>query len=83
MAIDHSQTLADLVSLQDQPLSIISLSEPISASHSAHRDSNVSTDAFENPSPTSLEADLSHYKVCPFSPWSAHLYFRYTADNSS
>lgn len=62
MAVDHAQILANFSSLQDQPLSIISLSEPISASHTANRNSNVSTDAFENPSPASLEADLSHYK---------------------
>ncbi|WEW57480.1 hypothetical protein PRK78_002947 [Emydomyces testavorans] len=56
-------------------LSIIKISEPIASSAdlidvdkgnqttpSKQRTSDVSTDAFENPSPASLEADLSHYK---------------------
>jgi hypothetical protein len=52
-----------LRALQAEPLSIIKLSEPISATATSHRTSDVSTSAFDNPSPASLEADLSHYKV--------------------
>lgn len=52
-----------LRALQDSSLSIIRLSEPISATPTSHRTSDVSASAFENPSPESLEADLSHYKV--------------------
>lgn len=52
-----------LRALQTEPLSIIKLSEPISATATSHRTSDVSTSAFDNPSPASLEADLSHYKV--------------------
>ena len=55
--------LQGLRSLQDSSLSIIRLSEPISATPTSHRTSDVSTSAFDNPSPESLEADLSHYKV--------------------
>ncbi|MCJ1301149.1 hypothetical protein MMC08_003948 [Hypocenomyce scalaris] len=65
MAKDHEETLAALSNLQNQELSIIRLSEPISATHApitAKRSSDVSTDAFENPSPASLDADLGHYK---------------------
>ena len=63
--------LQGLRSLQDSSLSIIRLSEPISATPTSHRTSDVSTSAFDNPSPESLEADLSHYKVHihPFSPF--------------
>jgi hypothetical protein len=57
-----SETLNALTTLQPQNLSIIRLSEPISASQTSTRTSNVSNSAFENPSPASLEADLSHYK---------------------
>lgn len=53
-----------LRALQDSSLHIIRLSEPISATPTSHRTSDVSASAFENPSPESLEADLSHYKVC-------------------
>lgn len=62
----HEETIAALSTLQTQDLSIIRLSEPISLPHApltVKRSSDVSTDAFENPSPASLEADLSHYKV--------------------
>lgn len=52
-----------LRALQTEPLSIVKLSEPISATATSHRTSDVSTTAFDNPSPASLEADLSHYKV--------------------
>lgn len=57
-----SETLNALTTLQSQSLSIIRLSEPISASQTSTRTSDVSNSAFENPSPASLEADLSHYK---------------------
>ena len=66
MAWNHEVVLASLAENQIQELSIIKLSEPISAAQApdaAKRASDVSTDAFENPSPTSLEADLGHYKV--------------------
>ena len=62
MALNPSETLETLKSLQSEPLSIIRLSEPISASQPATRTSDVSASAFENPSPASLEADLTHYK---------------------
>ena len=55
-----------LRALQDSSLSIIRLGEPVSASPSSQRTSDVSTSTFENPSPASLEADLSHYKVRVF-----------------
>lgn len=53
----------ELRALQEKPLSIIRLSEPISAAPPSHRRSDVSEAAFDDPSPASLEADLSHYKV--------------------
>jgi len=52
-------------SQKNHELSIIKLSEPISGSlkaPSSERTSDVSADAFENPTPASLEADLAHYK---------------------
>ena len=52
-----------LRALQEEPLSIIRLSEPISASATSPRTSYASEITFGNPSPASLEADLSHYKV--------------------
>ncbi|CAD6569717.1 MAG: hypothetical protein ASARMPREDX12_002892 [Alectoria sarmentosa] len=51
-----------LRALQNNSLHIIRLSEPISAITTSHRTSDVSASAFDNPSPESLEADLSHYK---------------------
>lgn len=66
MSPSHGKTIAALSTLQSQDLSIIRLSEPISLPHApltVKRSSEVSTDAFANPSPASLEADLSHYKV--------------------
>jgi len=66
MANDPSSTLQTLVELQEQPLSIIHLSEPLSATlatQSLTRTSDVSTSALDNPTPASLEADLTHYKV--------------------
>ena len=63
MAKDVSDTLQALAELQERPLSIIRLSEPFSASLPSTRTSDVSTSALDNPTPASLEADLSHYKV--------------------
>lgn len=63
MANDPSGTLKALAELQEQPLSIIRLSEPLSATQPSTRTSDVSTSALENPTPASLEADLTHYKV--------------------
>ncbi len=62
MDSNPAETLTNLTDLQSQPLSIIRLSEPISASQTSTRTSDVSNSSFENPSPASLEADLSHYK---------------------
>ena len=63
MTFDASEALASLAALQEQPLSIIRLSEPISAPQSSTRTSDASNSALDNPTPASLEADLSHYKV--------------------
>lgn len=70
-ASKYTQVLFEIKSLQAQPLSIISLSEPIHIGASQNiaalgRSSDVSALAAENEStsPASLEADLSHYKVC-------------------
>ena len=63
MATDVSETLINLASLQEQSLSIIRLSEPISAAQTSTRNSNASNSTLDNPTPASLEADLSHYKV--------------------
>ncbi len=57
-----ANTLQGLRALQETPLSIIRLSEPITATPTSHRTSDASSSAFDNPSPASLEADLSHYK---------------------
>lgn len=62
MDSNPSEPLDALMVLQSQTLSIIRLSEPISAFKASTRTSDVSNSAFENPSPASLEADLSHYK---------------------
>lgn len=66
MAKNYDKMATSLAELQSQELSIIRLSEPISASNAPHeRTSDVSaSDAFDNPSPASLAADLSHYKAC-------------------
>ncbi len=61
---DVQKVLAEL--RQPQELSIIKLSEPLLAELAAgegKRQSDVSADAYENATPSSLEADLSHYKV--------------------
>ena len=69
MAIDVSETLVNLAALQEQPLSIIRLSEPVGAPQTAPRTSDVSNSALDNPTPASLEADLSHYKVLTLSEY--------------
>ena len=64
MAQDQEDILRTLTNLQGETLSIIRLGEPIAASKSATRTSDVSTSSIaENPTPASLEADLNHYKV--------------------
>lgn len=66
----YTQVLFEIKSLQAQPLSIISLSDPIHIGAPQNigapgRSSDVSVLAEnESTSPASLEADLSHYKVC-------------------
>lgn len=56
--------IQSLRTLQEPSLSIIRLSEPISAIPTqSNRTSDASSSAFDNASPASLEADLSHYKV--------------------
>ncbi|KAI9645247.1 hypothetical protein NHQ30_005982 [Ciborinia camelliae] len=65
MAHSPQSTLTTLHQLQkSHELSIIKLSEPISAPlKPGDRTSNGSTsDSLENPSPASLEVDLAHYK---------------------
>ncbi|KAJ8058668.1 hypothetical protein OCU04_012842 [Sclerotinia nivalis] len=65
MALSPQSTLTTLQKLQkSHELSIIKLSEPISAPlKPGDRTSNGSAaDPLENPSPASLEADLAHYK---------------------
>jgi hypothetical protein len=62
----YDEIMLALQSSQIQELSIIKISEPIASAiqqASGTRTSDVSRDAFESPSPSSLEADLSHYKV--------------------
>ena len=69
MAHSYEDIIYALSELQSQELSIIRLSEPISATNAPDapkRTSDVSSDAFENPSPASLAADLGHYKVFTF-----------------
>lgn len=68
MAKSVDEVLAEVLQLQSEyELSIIKISEPISRGN-GHLDrprrSDASTDAFDNPTPASLEADLTHYKVC-------------------
>ena len=67
-SISAHDALAQLQKLDDPKteLAILKISEPIVASSSQSpekRSSDVSTDAFDNPTPSSLEADLMHYKV--------------------
>ena len=52
--------------LQKEELSIIRLAEPvcsINTPNGAKRNSDLSADASDNPTPASFAADLSHYKV--------------------
>jgi hypothetical protein len=51
-----------LAELQSRELSIIRLSEPLSSADPAKRSSDAS-DELENPSPSTLAADLEHYKA--------------------
>jgi len=66
MAHSYDDVLRDIEnSQQSHELSIIKLSEPIFAAlgdASNVRTSDISADTFGNPTPASLEADLSHYK---------------------
>ncbi|KAG9233687.1 hypothetical protein BJ875DRAFT_463509 [Amylocarpus encephaloides] len=66
MAKSHTRILEELQGSQSsQELSIIKLSEPLTAplnSRSGERTSDVSTDLLDNPTPASLEADLAHYR---------------------
>ncbi|MCJ1421231.1 hypothetical protein MMC32_007593 [Xylographa parallela] len=65
MVHSYEEIIYALSELQSQELSIIRLSEPISAANAPDapkRTSDVSSDAFEDPSPASLAADLGHYK---------------------
>lgn len=62
----YGDTLSALKELQTEELSIIKISKPISTASlqdTAARTSDASQDAFESPTPTSLQDDLSHYKV--------------------
>lgn len=52
-----------LRALQAPKLNIIRFSENISAEASSKRASDASDNASDYPSPASLEADLSHFKV--------------------
>ena len=67
MAQSQDEILETLLDAQkSHELSIIKLSEPISGSlqqSAGERSSDVSAEGFESPTPASLEADLSHYKV--------------------
>lgn len=67
MASRNDEVLQEIKALQhSHELSIIKISEPISAiplKSGEQRQSDISADAGYNPSPASLEADLSHYKV--------------------
>ena len=70
MAAHNDEVLRKIKALQhSHELYIIKLSEPISAipvKSREQRQSDISADALDNPSPASLEADLSHYKVGHF-----------------
>jgi hypothetical protein len=70
MAPSYEDALESILQSQSSyELSILKLSEPISGlpkRNTGERTSDVSADAFDNPTPANLEADLSHYKVCVF-----------------
>ncbi|KAH0565511.1 hypothetical protein GP486_001085 [Trichoglossum hirsutum] len=63
---DAEEVLSKLSELQDShELSIIKISEPISAANDApgNRSSDISADAaIDSPTPATLEADLTHYR---------------------
>ena len=68
MAQDQEDILTTITHFQNQPLSTIRLAEPFSSGpQPPTRSSDVSSSslnaAAENPTPASLEADLTHYKV--------------------
>lgn len=66
MSLVYHESLSLLRDLQTRELSIIKISKPISTARfqdSDVRQSDISQDALESPTPTSLQADLSHYKV--------------------
>ena len=66
MTLTYDELSSQLSKLNANGLSIIRLSEPISltdAPDAPKRSSDASADAFENPSPASLAADLAHYKA--------------------
>ena len=66
MAQTHAEIQRSLAQLQSDELSIIRLAEPISsasACDASKRGSDASADAFDNPTPASLAADLTNYKV--------------------
>ncbi|KAL2888021.1 putative 60s ribosomal protein l37 protein [Ceratocystis lukuohia] len=59
------EILHELEQLQNQSLSILKLSEPITASastSSSNRRSDASSTSLDAPTPSSLEADLAHYR---------------------
>jgi len=66
--MEHSYEVLDALTeaQQNRELSIITLSEPISSAiheTTGTRTSDVSSEGAETPTPASLEADLTHYKV--------------------
>lgn len=69
MALPEPQEVLAQLQELDGPkteLAILKISKPIVATSSqspSKRSSDVSTDAFNDPTPASLEADLNHYKV--------------------
>jgi hypothetical protein len=85
MASSSAEALAALQQLEEKGdlkkrLAIIRISEPISAEvgvsypSPSKRSSDVSISNFDDPTPASLEADLSHYKVCATCPSPANVY---------
>lgn len=74
-----SKTLSKLRQLQkkqdpDSQLAILRISEPFTSSNKvvglnrspSKRTSDASENAFEDVTPASLEAELTHYKVCAY-----------------
>ncbi|KAI9733346.1 MAG: hypothetical protein M1834_003430 [Cirrosporium novae-zelandiae] len=65
MVLSPEESLHEIKQLHEsQEFCILKLSEPISATvfSLTKRDSDVSSDAFENTTPASLESDLTHYR---------------------